>query len=702
MNAKRLPLSACLFLAAQLLAGCSSTSNEKVDAGQRKYCDAYCWDGASDLRGIDSRVDLGGTDASSPGLDSGLDGASVDTRVPPADSSIPDAPSGLPDATNDSGPSVRDSSGTGGTGGTSGTGGAGGTGGIIGAGGSNADARPDSQPDTSDAQPDGHGDAVDALADTADVPADTADVPPDIADGPPDIADVPPSLDLPIGQDSVSQPDSAALSCLGASATFPAQQWIPTFGGIANGADGTLWATGNVYCPTDSLGSLDCSIAVAFPNPNPGTGPSITSTGGADVFLVKLDPATGLATFAESFGQILTPNTTDQNAFGVAVAKSGGVGLIGSFVSEIDFDSHDSGGNGPDGTIGTPGVDFLTTQVASAGFVATFDQNGNPVHSLATNVGSGTLLAIASNPAQDAFAVCGVTTVKATGGILTGTNSAGGGADILVAKIDATTGAVIWGAQFGGAGDQLCQSVAMDSAGNVIIAGGYNGTLQFGALAAFPTVSGSTSSLLYVATLDGVTGTPTAASTWGTAGKVSPFGITVDASNNIIVAGSLGANVSFGATAGTITDLGLTDAFVVKMSVSAPTLSPIWAKSFGDATFDQQAKSVATSSNGDVYLAGLFVGTMGAMNLSSFGNTTTDGFVAHLSGQDGSVLCAQRYGDTSGIQEVDAITVARAASGALLDNVAVGGAFTSTITFGATTLSTGPTQSATFVSGLSP
>ena len=241
------------------------------------------------------------------------------------------------------------------------------------------------------------------------------------------------------------------------------------------------------------------------------------------------------------------------------------------------------------------------------------------------------------------------------------------------------------GAQFGGAGDQLCQSVAMDSAGNVIIAGGYNGTLQFGALAAFPTVSGSTSSLLYVATLDGVTGTPTAASTWGTAGKVSPFGITVDASNNIIVAGSLGANVSFGATAGTITDLGLTDAFVVKMSVSAPTLSPIWAKSFGDATFDQQAKSVATSSNGDVYLAGLFVGTMGAMNLSSFGNTTTDGFVAHLSGQDGSVLCAQRYGDTSGIQEVDAITVARAASGALLDNVAVGGAFTSTITFGATT-----------------
>jgi hypothetical protein len=166
----------------------------------------------------------------------------------------------------------------------------------------------------------------------------------------------------------------------------------------------------------------------------------------------------------------------------------------------------------------------------------------------------------------------------------------------------------------------------------------------------------------------------------------------------------LGANVSFGATAGTITDLGLTDAFVVKMSVSAPTLSPIWAKSFGDATFDQQAKSVATSSNGDVYVAGLFSGTMGAMNLTSFTNTNSDGFVAHLSGQDGSVLCAHVYGDAAGVQEVDAITVARAASGALLNSVVVGGAFSNTITFGTTpALSTGsPSLGASYIARVNP
>jgi len=278
----------------------------------------------------------------------------------------------------------------------------------------------------------------------------------------------------------------------------------------------------------------------------------------------------------------------------------------------------------------------------------------------------------------------------------------------VVAKINATTGAVIWGKQFGGAGDQLCQAVSMDNSGNVIIAGGYNGTLQFGTLAAFPVVSPSTYSLLYAAVLASADGTPTAASTWGTTGKVSPFSIAVDASNNIILAGSLGASVNFGGTIGTVADLGLTDAFVAKLSVTAPTLSPIWAESFGDAAHDQQAKSVATSSNGDVYVGGLFSGTMGTMNLTSFANTNSDGFVAHLSGQDGSVLCAHVYGDAAGVQEVDDVTVARAATGGLVDNVVIGGAFTSTITFTPlTALYTGtnpvgnPGLAASYIAGMS-
>ena len=200
---------------------------------------------------------------------------------------------------------------------------------------------------------------------------------------------------------------------------------------------------------------------------------------------------------------------------------SGGVGLIGSFVSEIDFDANDSVGTGTDGiagdgTVGTAGVDFLTTSSASSNFVATFTSAGAPVKVAGRRRGNGhpPRGRLESQPGRFRGLRCDLR--KGHWRHLDGDNSLGGGLDIVVAKINATTGAVMWGKQFGGTGDQLCQSVAMDNSGNVIIAGGYNGTLQFGTLAAFPTVSGSTSSLLYVATLDGGTGTPTAASTWGT------------------------------------------------------------------------------------------------------------------------------------------------------------------------------------------
>ncbi len=706
MRPQAVPLSRCLFLAAaQLLAGCSgsSSSDEKVDAGQRKYCDAYCRDSASDRPSAEVGIDLGGADLSFATPDGGQDSANVDLSVVAIDSSIPDAPNSQPDI-SDHGSNGGDVGGTGGAGGSGGV--TGGTGGAIGTGGSNADARPGSMADASAALPDAAlPDA--ALPDIVGVPPEVGDVLPDLVDAPINIVDVQPSPDLSSHQDVATQSDGSAFSCgvsLNASATFPAQQWpAPQLAGpvaMANRPDGTLWAAGQVFCPLDSNGLPNCSVAVGFPKPNPGTGPSIKSTGASDVFLVKLDPTTGLATFAESFGQIATPNLTSQNAIGVAVAKSGDVGLIGYFESEIDFDGNDSGGT--NGTVGAPGLDFLTTAASSAYFVATFDSGGNPVHSLAVGLGTGTLLAVASNPNQDAFAVCGVSSVKATGGILTGTNAAGGGLDIVVAKIDATTGLVTWGKQFGGAGDQLCQAVSMDNSGNVIIAGGYNGTLQFGSLAAFPVVASPIYSLLYLAVLAGADGTPTAASTWGPTGKVSPFSIAVDASNNVIVAGSLGANVNFGGSVGAITRQGNTDALVVKMSVSAPTLTPIWAEAFGNPGFDHQAKSVATSSNGDIYVGGFFTGTMGAMNLTSFANTNSDGFVAHLSGADGSVLCAHRYGDAIALQEVDDLTVARMASGAALDGVAVGGVFASTITFGSTTLGTGTTAPAIFVSGLSP
>jgi hypothetical protein len=149
-------------------------------------------------------------------------------------------------------------------------------------------------------------------------------------------------------------------------------------------------------------------------------------------------------------------------------------------------------------------------------------------------------------------------------------------------------------------------------------------------------------------------------------------------------------------------DLGLTDAFVVKL---ASDLTPLWAKSFGDSAYDQTAKTVAVSSKGDVLLGGSFKGSLGVLGPSSTSNTALDAFLAQLSPTDGSVVCAHGYGDATGAQQVMTIAVARAATGALADSLLVSGTFQSQITLGTTpTLDTGgpATMSNSFVARAIP
>jgi len=265
-----------------------------------------------------------------------------------------------------------------------------------------------------------------------------------------------------------------------------------------------------------------------------------------------------------------------------------------------------------------------------------------------------------------------------------------------VAKIDAASGGVIWGKQFGGAGEQVCESAVIDNNGDVIIAGGYGGTLSFGNVA-LPNVADPTLALLYVAKLNGATGAAISARTWGHMGRSNAYGLAVDSAGAIVVAGALGGNIDFGGGI-SITNYGWTDAFVVKLT---PALVPVWAKSFGDADFDQGVKGVGVSSKGTVVIGGTFQGSLGALGLTSASKTAADGFSAELAAADGATLWAHAFGDADGAQSVSAVTVVRAASVPLADSVLIGGAFSSTITFGATVLNSGsPRNQASYVARL--
>jgi len=480
-----------------------------------------------------------------------------------------------------------------------------------------------------------------------------------------------------------------SLSSAGDNATN-AKMWMPVLTGMGVNASGIPWATGRMHKPFDF-----------------GSGTVAPSQKG-DIYLAKIDPMTCLASatflLGGSGGRDLASN-------GVAVASRGNVGIIGTFTGEIEFTPHHADRSGPSGKTGVPGLDFLQTG-SFVPFYAVLDGTSNgahvtPVKAHMVEVGQGALMSIASNPGQNAFAICGRTDkavpawsdTGANRGVITGGHAvAGGDWDIVVAKIDAATGAVIWGKQFGGVGDQVCDSVAIDNDGDVIVAGGYSGALSLGGIALPPAANTPELALLYAAKLIGATGEVMAARTWGGECRSSAYGLAVDANGNIVVAGALGGSVDFGGGI-SIAGQGLTDAFVVKLT---PELVPVWAKSFGDAQ-DQGVKSVGVSSKGTVFVGGSFQGSLGMLGLTSAGRTATNAFTAELAGADGAVLAAHAYGDATGAQTVGVVTVARAATGRLADSTFIGGSFWGTLTFGSTSLTTdGPRSLTGYIARMFP
>jgi hypothetical protein len=526
-------------------------------------------------------------------------------------------------------------------------------------------------------------DGTDGATDSTDGSADGKDGAADTVDG--GSSDAPVSADLP--------PDGPAQACSIANPAW-AKTWphdtvapnntalLAAGQGLAVAPDGNRWATGKLYASLD-LGT----------GPLPYTsGSTVTSDG----FLAKLDPATGLATQSFRFGD---KGASDQYGTGIAVAQSGNVGVIGYYSGLVAFTSKGK-------AVGSvSGIDYLqgSSSDPGAGMWFYLVANGpgstgsyvTPVKAASVDVGTGAIQAVTANPSKDVFAICGKTHIADPGVGFGGLTANGGtratdgdgndigGMDIIVAVIDATTGNVMWGYQFGGTGDQTCSAIAMDSAGIVYITGTYNGALDFGGGHTLATVDTSGLALPYVAVLAAADGTVTQARTWGTSGNNAVNSIAVDGSS-VFIGGAVNSTISFNSVE--VKNRGgasLTNAFVVKLATS---LDASWGKSFGDDSFNQYVSSLDVSSTGVVVIGGSFDGELQGLGIVAPANQTKHAFVAQLAGTDGSPLCAYEYGGSAMTQYITGVTVARAAQGALADSVVVGGTFQGTVTLGLTTL----------------
>lgn len=257
-------------------------------------------------------------------------------------------------------------------------------------------------------------------------------------------------------------------------------------------------------------------------------------------------------------------------------------------------------------------------------------------------------------------------------GSFAGTVDFGGGvltsagySDIFVAKFG-SDGSHIWSKRFGDANPQEIHAVAVDASGNVIITGSFYGTVDLGA----GVLTSAGDEDIFVAKF-GPEGGCIWSKRFGDRNTQHARCVAADVSGNVIVSGEFYGSVDFGG--GALTSAGNADIFVAKFG---PDGSHAWSNRFGDGEY-QLAGAVAADASGSVILTGVFHGTVdfGGGALTSAGYS--DIFVAKF-GSSGSHLWSKRFGDGD-YQGALALAVDGS------ENVVVTGYFEGTVDFGSGT-----------------
>lgn len=205
-----------------------------------------------------------------------------------------------------------------------------------------------------------------------------------------------------------------------------------------------------------------------------------------------------------------------------------------------------------------------------------------------------------------------------------------GGDDVFVARFLAN-GAFLWADRFGDAADQRANAVAIDLAGNVFLAGRYEGALDVGKNALVAEGGGDA----FVAALD-KSGNPLWARSFGDASPQEALAVASTPSGDVTVGGKFQGTASFGG--GDVASAGGHDAFLATFDVSGAFL---WARTFGDVA-EQQILAVAVDAGGAVWATGSAAGTvdLGGGPLVAQG----DDVVVVKLGPGGAHLASHLYG----------------------------------------------------------
>ncbi len=374
---------------------------------------------------------------------------------------------------------------------------------------------------------------------------------------------------------------------------------------------------------------------------------TLQSTGAADIFVAKFSSA-GTCLWSKRFGE---PAMFDdeQRAYRVAVDSSNNIIITGFFEGDVDFGAasissagyydvfvakFDSSGTNlwaksfaggysdyahsvavdPQDNILVAGYFRSTTLsidgavLSNEGFIGETDVFLVKLDSAGAHVWSSRF-GDAGDQCEPGY-LCAAVTADTTGDYYlaggfdgamdfgNGVLPEGGAADIYLVKFD-TTGTLEWEKTFGGAEDQVAYGATTDGANNVIITGGIEGDVDFGG----GTLSAGGGSVwdVYVASFSAA-GTHDWSERFGANDADNQYGmaVTVDGSNNIVLAGNFRGSMVMGGT--THTSVDEYDFFVAKFATDKTLL---WSQSLG-GTDRQVATDTIVDSTGRSIVSGYF------------------------------------------------------------------------------------------------
>ncbi len=363
--------------------------------------------------------------------------------------------------------------------------------------------------------------------------------------------------------------------------------WAKNAGGLFNdfSHDMAMDDNGNIYLIGDIEG-----VNIDF-DPGPGTA-YLSSAGGTDIFIAKYD-SLGNFDWARSIGGV-----NDDVGARIVVDGSGNVFITGWFASvNVDFDPG-------------PGTAILGTEGLTDIYFARFDTDGN--YAWAYNIGStfqegGHDIAIDTSGFIYITGYFGGTNVDFDPGPGTSwLSSQGNSGDIFIAKysVDAI---LQWVVKASGSQYEVGNAINTDPDGNVIITGGFMGTVDFDPAGTGISLSSEGGYDVFIAKYD-------ASGTFAWAGRIGGTGNDIGSD---VVAGSTGTvfitcnfhgtNIDFDPGPGTAC-LSSNGGYDIAFAAFDAAGNYLWANQAGSPTDDFGVK-IVLDNQGNVYHTGYFSGS---------------------------------------------------------------------------------------------